>query len=1441
MQLEAAPETPLTSEGLPVLGSFAPDYAPRVTVILPSYNYGWCVAEAVRSVQEQTFADWELVVVEDGSTDDSPQIVDALAAGDNRIRVHHQPNRGLSAARNAGFWLARGDYVALLDADDYYLPEKLAAQVAYLDKHPSVGMVYADAQLEDGTVWQNHRHETFTVERLLECNLIPCQSVMFRRELVQIVGGCDTEAIAEAEDWDLWMRLCAVTETVRLPGANYVMRRHDRQKSMPTDPAQKARMLRDWALIQERGRALHMRRPQGKVKLLQAIQSLDGHGAQRVLLNLLQHVDRDRFEVQVWTNASGSMTEEIRALGFPVYYAGTNAANEKLLLQLAEAADVVHLHYWGNDFHLPDLLGDPRKLVVTNHCLGNQYRRQGQAVSCWRQDVPTNPPATYRPADVCLHNGLQLDRLDEARLKPQEARAAFGVTDDAPCFVTLSRAGAVKGWDYFCDAAERIFAERPNAHLLMIGPEACDKDFDKLKAREVAFQAAGHDFRVYGNMPYAMALAAMCAADVVLLTSRSEAFPLTLLEALYLGTPVVASNVGGIPQIVGPHGALVKIGDAAGYAAAALRLAGHDVCAPEVAVRYSAERMTRRYEELYRWAFLQSAQLPGKAAGKAAGAWNMVGPIGSNTGFGQLNAALARALVGSGTPLGIVHMQGEDTVLLPPDLRDYEGQYHNAGWALVSTWNEGTEALRAAAGLPLKVSMTEGTVAPAHLVAQANLAYRVLCPNLWNKVVHKVSGAQPPVSVFRPTLPELPVAERAAHTGFNVLSVGDMWARKDPAGMVAAFREAFPEADCPDHNLILKSVRHWDSPNPEDRRARLKLGHVDAAQMARHYAEADCYLQMAQAEGIGLPVLEAMAAGVPVIFPAHTGMMEFASRACGYPLTWLAHTAAQSTSLNRNAWSYGAWYKSDPHEAALLLRHVAQASPVEVGAKVAAARELVASRYNPAAAAQSLLAAAGRYDPARHQATGRWPLVSVVVLWRDNPASLAWTLQSLRRYAEGRNYEILEAQGATLGEALQVGADQSSGEFVLFVQAGLSFDTDLPAQLVGTLDYDIGIAAPLRLLPGAAQAGGMVLLRSDGSLWQHEPRRFVCNADAATGCFLVRRDVLRRLAADATMGGHAEVDLCLQARAAGFRVVCNREAKVTGGGVFEQQPSRSAFAFAQKWGSRRDLFSGWRPDDVSHEPRFALTPHFTKLSFVILVHNHLEVTQRCLQSIRDNTLRTPYEIVVLDNASDDGTWEWLQAQADVTAVHSDTNTGVGGGRNLAAPHATGDLLCFLDNDMELFPGWEFPMLLPFSRADTAVAGPVCWEVDTEPVPGSTDFRPLRDKDLYPLADTISGNCLFVRRECWEAVRRYGPEGRTEETGFDPELHRFHEDGEWGLWAAADGWRIVGTPDDWCRHYAHTSTGEFVAQLHERKDGDYARALERIGPRLVPGKLRRWAP
>ncbi len=113
-----------------------------VSIIIPAYNAEKYVKAAIDSVLHQTYPNIEVVVVDDGSTDSTKAIIEELACGDNRVRVFSQKNVGQSAARNAGIGQARGEYVAFLDADDLFLPEKIERQVRYLEAHPDCGISY---------------------------------------------------------------------------------------------------------------------------------------------------------------------------------------------------------------------------------------------------------------------------------------------------------------------------------------------------------------------------------------------------------------------------------------------------------------------------------------------------------------------------------------------------------------------------------------------------------------------------------------------------------------------------------------------------------------------------------------------------------------------------------------------------------------------------------------------------------------------------------------------------------------------------------------------------------------------------------------------------------------------------------------------------------------------------------------------------------------------------------------------------------------------------------------------------------------------------------------------------------------------------------------------------------------------------------------------------
>ncbi len=181
---------------------------PRVSVVLPTYNRGWILEQAVESVLGQEYANLELVVVDDGSTDNTNGLLSRFG---DRITVIRQANRGVSAARNAGIRASNGELIALLDSDDTWLPGKVTAQVAFFSDHPDALVCQTDEIWIRNGVRVNpgkrHRKEAGMIfERSLALCLVSPSAVMMKRSLLDQMGLFD-EALPACEDYDLWLRI----------------------------------------------------------------------------------------------------------------------------------------------------------------------------------------------------------------------------------------------------------------------------------------------------------------------------------------------------------------------------------------------------------------------------------------------------------------------------------------------------------------------------------------------------------------------------------------------------------------------------------------------------------------------------------------------------------------------------------------------------------------------------------------------------------------------------------------------------------------------------------------------------------------------------------------------------------------------------------------------------------------------------------------------------------------------------------------------------------------------------------------------------------------------------------------------------------------------------------------------------------------------------------
>ena len=181
---------------------------PLISVILPTFNRGWILKEAVDSVLAQEFEDFELIVVDDGSTDNTREL---LMGYSDSLRVMYQQNAGVSAARNRGIREATGGYIAFLDSDDLWLPKKLSIQTAFFKDKPDARVCQTEEIWIRNGVRVNpkkrHRRDSGIIfERSVHLCLVSPSAVMIRRDLFDQVGLFD-ESIPACEDYDLWLRI----------------------------------------------------------------------------------------------------------------------------------------------------------------------------------------------------------------------------------------------------------------------------------------------------------------------------------------------------------------------------------------------------------------------------------------------------------------------------------------------------------------------------------------------------------------------------------------------------------------------------------------------------------------------------------------------------------------------------------------------------------------------------------------------------------------------------------------------------------------------------------------------------------------------------------------------------------------------------------------------------------------------------------------------------------------------------------------------------------------------------------------------------------------------------------------------------------------------------------------------------------------------------------
>jgi glycosyltransferase involved in cell wall biosynthesis len=220
---------------------------PRISVVIPAHNRAELLRATLESVFRQTVAEFEVVLVDDGSTDHTPEVARAYSRIDHRLRYVRQANGGVGRARNHGIQLARAEWVACLDSDDLWLPDKIERDLEAARRHPEAQVLYGGVRFFRGSAVSPARFARLKGQDVLEPlslrNLFSVGAVTVRRDCLLVVSGFrEDRALGASADWDLWVRLAARYRFAATEAASLLVREHP--SNMMHDPAGMERAMR---------------------------------------------------------------------------------------------------------------------------------------------------------------------------------------------------------------------------------------------------------------------------------------------------------------------------------------------------------------------------------------------------------------------------------------------------------------------------------------------------------------------------------------------------------------------------------------------------------------------------------------------------------------------------------------------------------------------------------------------------------------------------------------------------------------------------------------------------------------------------------------------------------------------------------------------------------------------------------------------------------------------------------------------------------------------------------------------------------------------------------------------------------------------------------------------------------------------------------------------
>jgi glycosyltransferase involved in cell wall biosynthesis len=569
---------------------------PLASIIIPCFNYGRYLYDAVNSALLQTVQSLEIIIVDDGSTDvETIRILNEIA-GIERVKVIHQDNAGLPAARNTGISHARGEFITCLDADDTLDPTYVECTIALLVADLSVGFAYSYVRCfgDVDDIWLTH---DFDPEEALYANFTAV-SATFRRDDWEAIGGYAPTMRGGFEDWEFWIRLSTLGRrgrAIKWPLFNH--RRHGRTmthdaKDMKEELQSRIRELNPLffsdALLRKRlsrlgsaplcvQDAFHSLAEVTQINetrpnLLVIIPWLRAGGAEHLLLTILKGFASD-FCITIATTDEDphTLATEFSKISRDIFH-------------LAEMFEIFEertafIQYLVKSRRTQFVLTSSSALAISAikrlkknepNLFSANILHNKVADSVFRAAVANDPvidrhiivSSGIRDSLIALGvSGHKIVHISNGIIPPPiatdrtVARAALGVSDNTPVLVWIGRLAPEKRPTAFVEIFHQIL-KHGDALGIVAGDGPERNKMETLIRRynlQPRLKMLGHQEREQLGAIYA-------AADMLVLTSEVEGMPLVVLEGLAAGVPIAATKVGDIPQVLSgkPYGILVE-------------------------------------------------------------------------------------------------------------------------------------------------------------------------------------------------------------------------------------------------------------------------------------------------------------------------------------------------------------------------------------------------------------------------------------------------------------------------------------------------------------------------------------------------------------------------------------------------------------------------------------------------------------------------------------------------------------------------------------------------------------------------------------------------------------------------------------------------------------------------------------------------------------------